>query len=414
VTAHQPVSLFRPEVLAARKDRLHGDISLAVPLSWHLIGYLMAAAIFLAFCLLAFASYARVENVNGAIVVDKGVAAIVPTRPGVISELAVKDGQHVSFGDTLAHVRSDEDLAGGGTAAQRGLDSLAQQDRQLASQAALVLSAAAAERARLQETIRGAEEEIEGLDRQIADQQQLIVLAESQFADAQSVAAKGFISRRDLDDRQAAALQRRQQIAQLKQARSAKLTSIADARRTIAEAGASAQAQAQSVESQRSQLDQQIAQLDAAKGYALTSPVSGTITALTARPGQPVTPTDQLMVVIPDGGRMRVELYVPTRAAGFLKQGQEVRLAIDAFPYQTFGVVDARIRDIPSTVIAKQTDKGPVPIYLVTAELARDSVKAFGKAHPLVPGMTLTARIVTRRQSLFEWLFEPLFAVSRR
>jgi membrane fusion protein len=294
------------------------------------------------------------------------------------------------------------------------LDSLAQQDRQLASQASFLLSAAAAERARLQETIRGAQQEIDGLDRQIADQQQLIALAENQFKDAQSIAAKGFISRRDLDERQATVLGRRQQLAQLRQARSAKLTSIADARRSIAEASANARAQAVSVQSQRTQLDQQMAQFDAAKGYALTSPVSGTVTALTARMGQPASQAQQLMVVVPDGGRTRVELYVPTSAAGFLKKGQEVRLAVDAFPYQTFGTVDARISDISSTVIAKQTDKGAVPVYLVTAELARNSVEAFGNARPLVPGMSLTARIVTRRQSLFEWLFEPLFAVSRR
>ena len=32
----------------------------------------------------------------------------------------------------------------------------------------------------------------------------------------------------------------------------------------------------------------------------------------------------------------------------------------------------------------------------------------------LVPGMSLTARIVTENQSLIEWLFEPLFAVRNR
>ena len=120
------------------------------------------------------------------------------------------------------------------------------------------------------------------------------------------------------------------------------------------------------------------------------------------------------MVIVPDGGRPRVELYVPTSAAGFLNKGQEVRLAVDAFPYERFGTVEARISDISSTAVAQQTNVGSVPVYLVTAELARASVSAFGKKQPLVSGMTLTARIVTRKQSLFEWLFEPLFAVARR
>lgn len=45
LNAHSAVPLFRAEVAAARKDRLHGDVSLAVPLSWQAIGYLLFAAV---------------------------------------------------------------------------------------------------------------------------------------------------------------------------------------------------------------------------------------------------------------------------------------------------------------------------------------------------------------------------------
>jgi len=138
------------------------------------------------------------------------------------------------------------------------------------------------------------------------------------------------------------------------------------------------------------------------------------VTALTARTGAPVAQGESLMTIVPKGGRTRVELYVPTSAAGFLKKGQEAHLAIDAFPYQQFGTVAARITDISNAPIAKQGAAGPVPVYLVTAEILHPFVRAFGREQPLLPGMTLTARIITRRQPLLEWLFEPLFAVSRR
>lgn len=414
MTANVSVSPFRPQVLAARKNRLHGDVSLAVPLSWQLIGYLLFGALAVALTFLALARYSRVETVSGAIVVDKGTAPIVPTRAGVIADQPVRDGQHVSAGAILARVRSEEDLAGGETAPQRILDSLEAQNRQLGSQAELVLSAAAAERARLLETVHGARQEIESLDQQIADQQQLVALAENDFRKVQGLAGKGFISRRDLDVRETTLLARRQQLAQLRQARAAKTASIADASRAITQTEATARAQAVAVQSQRTQLTQQMAQFDAAKGYTLTSPVSGTVTALTARLGQPAAQGQPLMVVVPDGGRTRVELYVPTSAAGFLQKGQEVRLAVDAFPYQQFGTVPARITDISNAAITKQTSESALPVYLVTAELSRSSVRAFGRDQPLISGMALTARIVTRRQTLLEWLFEPLFAVGRR
>jgi membrane fusion protein len=414
LTAHAPISLFRPEVAAARKDRLHGDVSLAVPVSWQLIGMLLFVGVAAALFFLATASYSRVATVTGAIVVDKGMAPIVATRAGVIAQIAVHDGERVPAGRVLARIRSEEDLAGGGTAPQKVIDSLQEQDRQLGSQAAMILNAASAERSRLAATITGAQQEIETLDQQISEQQQLVALAETQFRQIESVAQKGFISRHDLDAQHATLISRRQQLDQLRQSRAAKLASLADARRGIAQAASTAQAQSVAVQAQRTQLAQQTAQFDAAKGYALTSPVAGRVTALTARTGTPAVQGQSLMVVVPEGGRMRVELYVPTSAAGFLKQGQEVRLAVDAFPYQQFGTVPARITDISDTVIAKQASDGAVPVYLVTAELTRASVRAFDREQPLLPGMTLTARIVTRRQTLLEWLFEPLFAVARR
>jgi membrane fusion protein len=408
------MSLFRPEVIEARKDRLHGDISLAVPVSWQAVGYLLFGSLAAALAFVATASYSRVETVSGAIVIDKGTATIVPSRTGVIAELLVREGQRVAAGERLARIRSEEDLAGGGTAPERILGSLNKQDHQLGDQAAQILGAATAERARLIATANGAQQEIGNLDQQIADQQRLVVIAQSQLRDAEIIAEKGFLSRRDLEAREASLLASRQQLAQLQQARTAKASQIIEAERSTAQSLATAQAQSTAVQSQRTELAQQMAQFDAAKGYALTSPVAGTVTALTARLGQPTVQGQPLMVVMPDGGRSRVELYVPTSAAGFLKKGQEVHIAVDAFPYQQFGTVAARVTDISTTAIAKQTSQGPVPVFLITAELPVASVAAFGRQQPLLPGMTLTARIVTRKQSLFEWLFEPLFAVGRR
>lgn len=414
MTAHAPISLFRPEMAAARRDRLYGDISLMVPMSWQLIGYLLFAAIALAAIFLATASYSRVETVLGAVVIDKGTAPIVPTRAGVIADIQVREGQRVRAGQVLARIRSEEDLANGGTASQKVLESLQQQDRQLGDQAALILSAASAESSRLSAAIAGTRQEIATLDRQISDQEQLVALAENQFRQIRSVADKGFISRRDLDAQEATLLSRRQQLEQLHQSRAAKAASLADARREIAESESTARAQSAAVQAQRTGLAQQTAQFDAAKGYALKSPLAGTVTALTGRAGAPATQGQPLMVIVPDGGRARIELYVPTSAAGFLKKGQDVRLAVDAFPYQQFGTIPARIADISNAPIARQTAEGETPVFLVNAELSRLSVRAFGRERPLLPGMTLTARIVTRRQTLLEWLFEPIFAVSRR
>lgn len=92
-----------------------------------------------------------------------------------------------------------------------------------------------------------------------------------------------------------------------------------------------------------------------------------------------------------------------------------MRLAIDAFPYQRFGSVAGKVLTVStSTVSAQATNGAGRRVYPVTVALGRSSIRAFGRSQQLVPGMTLTARIVTERRSLFEWLFEPLYAVSKR
>jgi membrane fusion protein len=407
--------LFRQEVLRHRADRLHGEVSIDIPVSWQLIGFTLLAALIVCLIFLFSASYARVETVAGAIVLDRGVASIVPTRPGTVATLAAREGQKVARGQALAEIRSEEDAAGGRTAPSRIINALEEQDGSLAAQTALTMSAAGEEQSRAAALIKGLGDEVASLDVQIASQRRLVEVAGNEFREVQGVAGKGFISRRDLEAREAALIARRQQLSQLEQARAVKTADMAQARRGIAQAGASAQAQAAAVSSTRAQLAQRLAEVETGRGYTLTSPIDGTVTAMTARLGQPVNQQQPLMVVMPDNAIPRAELYVSTAAAGFLDPGQEVRLAIDAFPYQRFGTVTGRIVQISSVAVPKATaEGGTVPVYLVTVELADPAVVAFGRRQPLLPGMTLSARIITEKQSLFEWLFEPLFAVRRR
>lgn len=411
----QDSSLFRKEVLEHRAERLHGDISLAVPTSWHVIGFTILAALIAAFVFLALAGYSRTETVSGAIVLDRGLAPILPSRRGNVAALAVRDGQQVRAGDPLARIRSEEHMVGGGTDSRRLMAALEQQDERLASQSALGIDAAGEEQGRLAAQLDGLRREIVSLDAQIASQRRLIEVAAGEFEEMQSVAANGFISRRDLNQREAALIVRRQQLAQLDQSRAAKVAESAQLQRAIAQTGAAARSQAAGVQSSRAALAQRRVEAESAEGYVLTAPVDGVVTALTARLGQPVDAQQPLMVVMPADARPRAELYVPTRAAGFLAPGQEVRLAIDAFPYQSFGTVRARIVRISSVAIPRAgPDGATIPVYLVTAELAEPGVRAFGRRQPLLPGMTLSARIVTERQSLLHWLFEPLFAIGRR
>jgi membrane fusion protein len=54
------------------------------------------------------------------------------------------------------------------------------------------------------------------------------------------------------------------------------------------------------------------------------------------------------------------------------------------------------------------------PVFRVRVQLVNDAVQAYGDVIPMQPGMLLSADVVFDHRSLIEWLFDPLFAASRR
>jgi membrane fusion protein len=173
--------------------------------------------------------------------------------------------------------------------------------------------------------------------------------------------------------------------------------------------------QTERLEASRASLRQDAANNESLQAYALRAPIDGTVSALVARRGEVVTAQSTLMTIVPSGAEFQVELSIPGSAIGFIATGQNVRVAVDAFPYQRFGTVEGTIVSVSTSPIPEQRSDGTtVPVYRAIVNLKDSKIFAFGQQQPLVSGMEVSARIVTEKSSLIEWLFEPLFAVSRR
>ena len=407
--------LFRAEAIAKRSDRLSGDVAIAVPVPWQAIGYLIFGGLAAALIFLSLASYSRIETVTGVVTPDKGVAAIIPPRGGIITEIPVEEGQRVAAGTVLASIRAEEDQQDGATASALIEEAIALQDASLAAQVDLTGQAAAAQQSQIAAQRAGLEGEIAQLQSQISLQENLVSSAKRDYQRAVEIAERGFISNRDLQAREDNYMSRQQQLLQLQQALGTKRAAIMEAQRNSGQIAAQARSQAALIAANRAQVAQQAASTKGSRAFVMRAPVAGRVTALTAREGQAVAAQSSLMTVVPADAKLRAELSIPSAAIGFVRPGQTVRLAIDAFPYQRFGTVEGKILTVSSSAIGQQNGTGAVvPVYLVTAQLSKTSITGFGKQQPLVSGMTLTARIVTEEQSLLEWLFEPLYAVTKR
>jgi membrane fusion protein len=174
------------------------------------------------------------------------------------------------------------------------------------------------------------------------------------------------------------------------------------------------QGKVQLTRNELSEVEQRIAEIDGRRAYIIRAPRAGRVSTLQARVGQTVNPERLQLEILPSDSRLQADLFVPTRAVGFVRVNQKVRILYDAFPYQRFGVYSGRIVDISQAILTRSDMSGPItllePAYKVTVALDRPDVDAYGKKVALQADMVLRADILLDKQSLLKWLLDPLFS----
>jgi hypothetical protein len=101
--------------------------------------------------------------------------------------------------------------------------------------------------------------------------------------------------------------------------------------------------------------------------------------------------------------KLQAEVKVANRDIGLVEVGLPAKLKIDAYPYQHYGTVQAKV----VAIAPKAAGEDPRSFYQVTLAPAATWVVAHGKQVALRDGLTLTAEIVTDRKSLLSMLLEP-------
>ncbi|MDH5622490.1 MAG: HlyD family efflux transporter periplasmic adaptor subunit, partial [Gammaproteobacteria bacterium] len=157
---------------------------------------------------------------------------------------------------------------------------------------------------------------------------------------------------------------------------------------------------------------QQIAEQESKRLTALHAPVSGVIAAIEVNAGNSVAPRQLLMTLVPENMNLAAEIYVPSKAAGFVRRGQSVRIAYDAFPQQKFGTFEGRVDRVSDFVLLPGEIPQTFPLheatYKVRIELNDPAIPTSIGTMSLRPGMLLAAEIILEQRNLVDWLLEPL------
>jgi membrane fusion protein len=410
--------LFRKEAVFHATRRLSGAVILATPLSVRLLGLLFGGVVIASVAFACTATYARKATVTGWLVPDQGLIRATVSTTGFIQSVIVKEGQPVDKGARLAEIRVAAETATGNVG-----DTLIQQLRREAEAATekanIAIKRLDAEGAQSHARLAKLRVELQQLRIQAGLQEKRVRLAREEAVRGDEIAAKGLLSWRERDARRQAALAAEQEAAGQQRQIAAMEREISDIDARLAAMAIDLETARAERESAEASLAQRMIDAEARRVQFISSPVAGRIAALPVSVGQAVSLGGTVAVVIPEGAKLEAELLAPSRAAGFIRPGQDVRLMLQAFPYQRFGAVKGEIKTISTTVLGPTEIAIPgleikEPVFRVRVALAREDIEAYGDVIPLQPGMVLSADIVFDRRSLIQWLFDPLFAVARR
>jgi membrane fusion protein len=429
--------LFRPEVTAALSQQWMGGIRLAQPISsWLISGIAVAISTALIVFVIA-GSVTKKAHVTGILTPSKGTLGITAPNAGILIHRHVEEGQPVKAGQPLFELSTERQGNNG------ELTFLISQ--QLASRAQSLEAELRLRNAQYQEKKSALTQRLQSLDaenNQLAQEIELAkrrsTLAQQSLGKYETLQASGYVSPAQTQQKQEDLIDVSSRLSSLNRA---KVQLHATRQQVQADMEALATALATDLaQLQRSQamLKQEIAENSNRKSILITAPQDGTVTTITYAPGQAISSGQALATLVPaqsnntEMGDLEVHLYAPSRTAGFVAAGQTVLIRYQAFPYQKFGLQKGVVTDVSKTPFApnelpinlastilsnaQQNTLGfnsSEALYRIKVHPEKLSIMAYGQEQQLKPGMTLEADVMQDSRKIWEWIAEPLLAITR-
>jgi membrane fusion protein len=408
-------ALFRQEAI----DFLHqrhswGEVVSLQPISSTILSWTLAGLVAFILVFISIAQYARKETVAGYLTPTFGTAKIFVPQQGIVKQVQVNEGQDVAEGEPLLTIVTSQITSNGDDVNATVLAVLTQQRDVVERQIAAEERRTASEHDRLASTIKGVEGETAQLEDQRTIQNERLQLSESFVSTGATLVAKGALPAIELKRREQAALEQRQHLASLDQQITVRRTQLADARHTLEQLPTVAAERVRVLRGDLSWIEQRIAEVDGRRAYVIKAPTSGRVSTLQASIGQVADPRHMQLEIIPLDSPLQAQLFFPTRAFGFVRPGQQVRILYDAFPYQKFGTYRGSVTNVSQTILTGNDATGPItlkePAYRVTVAPERPDIDAYGLKMPLQPGMLLKADVILEQRSLMRWLLDPVLS----
>jgi membrane fusion protein len=414
--------LYRTEALNARQIKSLGDIVLIRPVSFTLLCSLAGLVATMLLLFLFFGTYTKRATVSGQLVPDLGLVKVYVPQFGIVVKKQVAEGQHVKQGDVLYVLSSERHSDTQGSVQATISSQVSTRRDSLKDALEKTRRLNEDERNAAMKRIDGLESELGKIGSQIEGQASRVKLAEDAVMRMRDLEAQHFISKEQLQQRQADFLDQRARLQSLERDRISVSRDLTSQRSELASMPLRHQNVLAQIERDITSMGQELAESEAKRRLEITAPGTGIATAVTAEVGQTVDGGKSLVSIVPAGATMQAYLYAPSRAIGFVRPGDKVLMRYQAFPYQKFGQAQGTVAYVAKVALSGndlsgisglgEQANGGEPLYRITVNLSEQAIKAYGQPQPLQAGMLLEADILQEKRRLYEWVLEPLYSLS--
>jgi membrane fusion protein len=430
----EQAKLFRSEVFESRRAQSIGSIRLDQPISGMLVA---ATALVLSAALVSFIVFGSVTKkarVAGLVVPVAGTVGITAPSAGVLVRSHVKEGDRVEEGQVLFDLSTEKQGIGGELTALVA-QQLEVRRQSLAEERRARMHQDDEKRRELDDKLRNADAENRQLEHELDIAERRQDLARASVRQYETLMAGGFVSSSQSRQKQEDLLDAASRLASLQRTKVQLASTMLTLRAerdglTNKLAGDLAQ-----IDNALASVNQEIAENAGRRRALITAPKAGTVTAIGYQLGQSVGQGQTIATLIPASGRaaaspdLEVQLFVPSKMAGFVATGQEVLVRYNAFPYQMYGLHPGRVIDVSATPFTPselppnlasvivddlqqtvQGYSGKEGLFRVRVKLERQSIQVEGRQRQLVPGMALDADIVEDKRRIWQWILQPALA----
>jgi adhesin transport system membrane fusion protein len=153
---------------------------------------------------------------------------------------------------------------------------------------------------------------------------------------------------------------------------------------------------------------------DEVRRTKVVSPVDGIVKKIEVTTiGQVIKSGDSMMEIVPVDDKLLIEAKVKPRDIAFLYPGQKASVKVTAYDFSIYGGLKGEVVSIGADSIVEKTAKGEQSYFLVQIKTDKNYVEKNGKKGLIMPGMVVSADILTGKKTIMSYLMKPIIKAKQ-